>query len=321
MMFVAIDPEHTSGTTRDLLDATQRQLGRAPNLYRTMANSPTALAGYLAFRDVLQRGELPVAMRERVALLTAQLNSCDYCVAAHAFRSQKMGLTPTDIENTRRGRSDDASVNAALKFVTELIENRGQSSDVTLAELPRHGWSEVAIGELVAHVALNTLSNYFKHVAHPELDFPPAPELKQPALGTKLDYAVDASSVAGQWTAKSRWEFSSTVARLKQAIIANDLLLIDEIDPQKILMSAGMQVRPARQLLFFHPRFMKRLLQADARAVPEVPLKIVVLETDAGSVVLRGPDLIERFAPYRGLDELARELDVIRTQIIASVSM
>lgn len=318
-MFAAIDPDRASGTTKELLDTTQRQLGRIPNLYRTMANSPTALAGYLAFRDALQKGELPPAMRERVALLTAQLNSCDYCVGAHAFRAQKIGLSVQDIEDTRRGSSEDRSIDAALRLVAELLEGRGKVSQATLTELVRLGWTEASIGEVVAHVALNTLSNYFKHVTHPELDFPPAPALTIESA-TPLDYAVDASTVEGQWAVRSRFDFEETIARLKHAIAAHELLLISEIDPQKILMSAGMQLRPARQLLFFHPRYMKRLLQGDARAVPEVPLKIVVLEAENHSVIVRGAETTHSFAAYPALADLARKLDIVRSQIVSNVS-
>ena len=35
-----------------------------------------------------------------------------------------------------------------------------------------HGWNAAEIGEIVAHVALNVFSNYFKQIAEPELDFP-----------------------------------------------------------------------------------------------------------------------------------------------------
>jgi uncharacterized protein (DUF302 family) len=98
------------------------------------------------------------------------------------------------------------------------------------------------------------------------------------------------------------------------------LLLIDEIDPRKILMSAGLQLRPARQLLFFHPRYMKRLLQADARAIPEVPLKIVVLQAEDGAVILRGPDIMQSFARYRGVQDLAKELEAVRARIVQSVA-
>jgi len=318
-MFAAIDPDQATGATKELLETTRRQLGRIPNLYRTMANSPTALAAYLAFRDALQKGDLAVEMRERVALLTAQQNSCDYCVAAHTFRSQKLGLSAQDIEGTRRAISEDGAVDAALKFIAELHDNRGQISEFTLTELARYGWTEASIGELVAHVALNTFSNYFKHVAHPELDFPPAPALISEPAST-LEYAVEATNVQGQWTAKSNFQFEETISRLRHAIAAHELLLISEIDPQKILMSAGMKLRQARQMLFFHPRYMKRLLQADARAVTEVPMKIVVLAAVDGTVVLRGPEFTHAFAHYSGLVELATELDALRSQIIATVA-
>jgi len=92
-MFQPIDPETAAGNVKSLLDATRRQLGRVPNLYRALANSPHALEAYLAFRDALQQGQLDVPMRERVALLTAQLNACDYCVAAHSFRGGKLGMS------------------------------------------------------------------------------------------------------------------------------------------------------------------------------------------------------------------------------------
>jgi uncharacterized peroxidase-related enzyme len=317
-MFAAIDPGKASGATKDLLEVTQRQLGKVPNLYRTMANSPTALAGYLAFRDALQKGELSIAMRERVALLTAQLNACDYCIAAHAFRSQKIGLDGQDIQNTRLARSSDPVIHAALKFIAELIRNHGQVSDDTITELSEHGWSEALIGEMVAHVALNTLSNYFKHVAHPDLDFPAAPSLG--GATTSVEYAVDSQSAVGQWSIESRLDFVTTLERLKVSIAAHDLLLISEIDPQHILMSAGMKLRPARQLLFFHPRYMKRLLEADNRAVTEVPLKIVVLEAKDGSVVLRGPDVVHSFARFDKVAELSRELANVVSEVLGSVS-
>ena len=176
-MHELIDPESATGEVRDLFDATRRQLGRVPNLYRAMAGSPAALGAYLAFREALGRGVLDPAMRERIALLTAQLNDCDYCVAAHSFRSQKMGLTGEDIDATRRARSESPKIHASLSFVKTLIEHRGTAGEDSAAELARHGWTEMEIGEMIGHVALNVFSNHFKQVANPALDFPPAPAL------------------------------------------------------------------------------------------------------------------------------------------------
>ena len=171
-MYNLVDPQTSTGTVKELLDATQRQLGRVPNLYRAMANSPKALGGYLAFRGALQQGALDAAMCERIALLTAQLNNCDYCIAAHTFRSQKIGLPVEDVMSTRLAKSDSSKIQIALQFVVELLDGRGNVRPETKHALQQQGWSQDEIGEMVAHVALNVFSNYFKQVAEPELDFP-----------------------------------------------------------------------------------------------------------------------------------------------------
>ena len=176
-MYALIDPQTATGPVKELLDATLKQLGRVPNLYRAMANSPKGLGAYLAFRGALQGGALDPQMAERIALLTAQLNDCDYCVAAHSFRGQKIGMSAEDLDNTRRVSSTIPKIHAALAFVAELIAARGTVSAATLGALTAQGWTQAEIGEMVGHVALNVFSNYFKQIAEPELDFPPAPVL------------------------------------------------------------------------------------------------------------------------------------------------
>lgn len=177
-MYKLIDPQTATGPVKELLDLTQKQLGRIPNLYKAMANSPTGLSAYLAFRGALQNGALDVKMRERIALLTAQLNTCDYCVAAHSFRAEKVGLSADEINATRLVDSDSPKIKSALKFVEKLIENRGAVPGLATRELIEVGWSEEEIGEMVGHVALNVFSNYFKQISEPELDFPEAPTLR-----------------------------------------------------------------------------------------------------------------------------------------------
>ena len=167
-----LDVTTAHGRTKELLDATKTQLGRIPNLYASLAQSPSALDGYLAFRSALSKGVLNVPMRERIALLTATINDCGYCVAAHTFRGAKAGLSESDLAATQRGQSEDAKSTAALQFVEALLKNQGMISDNDFAKLKAQGWSDEETGEIVAHVALNVFSNYFNHVAMPLLDFP-----------------------------------------------------------------------------------------------------------------------------------------------------
>jgi len=48
-----IEPNEATGATKQLLDAVNDKFGMVPNLARTLANSPAALQGYLAFGEAL----------------------------------------------------------------------------------------------------------------------------------------------------------------------------------------------------------------------------------------------------------------------------
>ena len=170
----SIDSATANGRAKELLDATQAQLGRIPNLYASMAQSPAALDGYLAFRGALGKGVLSLPMRERIALVTAAINDCGYCVSAHTFRGAKVGLSANELAAAQKSQAEDPRSAAALQFVDVLLQRRGLIVDEDFAKVKSHGWSDEEIGEIVAHVALNVFSNYFNHVAAPVLDFPVA---------------------------------------------------------------------------------------------------------------------------------------------------
>lgn len=162
----------------ELLDETKRQLGKVPNLYASLANSPAALRGYLALRDSLAAGVLTERQREQLALLIAQENRCDYCVAAHTMRGHRLlGMREEELFDTRRGRDEDPHSDAILRVASGVVRSGGRVEDTLLAEAREAGVTDAELAEIVAHIALNTLSNYFNHLARPTLDFPSAPPL------------------------------------------------------------------------------------------------------------------------------------------------
>jgi uncharacterized protein (DUF302 family) len=118
---------------------------------------------------------------------------------------------------------------------------------------------------------------------------------------------------------RSKLGFADTLARLQQALAAHDLWLIHEIDPQMLLARGGYDIAPARQLLFFHPRYAARLLAVDPAAVPEIPLKLVVLQMPDGSVTVRHPDVAAQFARYPGLAALGEELAALVRSLVATI--
>ena len=100
------------------------------------------------------------------------------------------------------------------------------------------------------------------------------------------------------------------IARLRRAIEAEDFWVLHEIDPQALLSRGGFSISPARQILFFHPRFMARLLTAHPAALLEAPLKFGILELPDTHVTLRWIDPATAFARYgnAALSDLGREL-------------
>ncbi len=158
--------------TGELLDRVQQQLGRVPNLYAAMAQAPAALEGYLAMREQLGHGVLRLRVREQLALLVAQENDCTYCVSAHSLRGAKLGLTEPQLLATRDADDADPHTRALLALARELIRTRGRIGEETRELIAAAGVTEAEAGEVVAHVALNTLSNYYNHLARPVLDFP-----------------------------------------------------------------------------------------------------------------------------------------------------
>jgi len=162
--------------SQPLLEAVKKQIGSAPNLFRITATSPAALEGYLGLNGALAKGSLDAATRERIALAVAQVNGCGYCLAAHSYIGRNVAkLSETEIAANRGGRSNDPKADAAVAFAVKVGSKRGAVSDADFAQVRDAGYSDAEIVEIVAHVALNTLTNYINEAFQTEVDFPAVP--------------------------------------------------------------------------------------------------------------------------------------------------
>ncbi len=120
-------------------------------------------------------------------------------------------------------------------------------------------------------------------------------------------------------TVPSAHDFDQTVALLKQAIEGENLMVVDEINPQQMLRMVGMRTGGMRQILFFHPRFMKRLIETNRHGGIVPPLKVLVMEMPNGRVMVRYHDPVHQLEPYTGLEELAAELRGVIEHVVAAV--
>lgn len=164
--------------SRHSLQAVNSLLGSVPNLFRILATSPQALEGYLGLNGALSKGSLSAQTRERIALAVAELNGCDYCLAAHTYLGTNLAkLSISEIKANRLGTSTDAKAAAAVRFAVNIVRNRGKVSDTDVQVVRDAGYSDAAIIEIIGHVALNTFSNYINEVLRTEIDFPVVDEL------------------------------------------------------------------------------------------------------------------------------------------------
>ncbi len=168
-----ITQETATGRAKDVLDSVQKKMGRVPNIFSLMANSPAAVQGYLNFSGALADGLLDAKIRESIAIVCAQTNECEYCLSAHTAIGKSIGMTDEELKLAQQVTSKDPKADAAIKFARWLILRKAEDvSDEDIANLKAAGLNDGEIAEIVANVALNIFTNYFNHVAQTEVDFP-----------------------------------------------------------------------------------------------------------------------------------------------------
>lgn len=155
-----------------IYDGVKAKIGMLPNLFTTFGNSPTVLKAYLALGDALGSGRLTAVQREIVSLSVGQANACQYCLSAHTLMGKGAGLSDAGVQDARQGKAADPVDNAVAELARKIAVQKGQLSDQDLSDARAAGLDDGLIIELIANVALNTLTNYTNHIAQTTVDFP-----------------------------------------------------------------------------------------------------------------------------------------------------
>jgi uncharacterized peroxidase-related enzyme len=169
-----ISPVSTSAdaTVTAVLNDLKVRMGKVPNFVTTIAQAPAAFNAYMAFSKALLKGRLTARQRESLSLAIAEANGCQYCLSAHTASSKKTGLSDTDILQARAGKSDDALDHAILTFARKAVQQKGLVSDADITSAREAGVDDGLMLEIIANIALNTLTNYTNRLADTEIDFP-----------------------------------------------------------------------------------------------------------------------------------------------------
>ncbi len=123
----------------------------------------------------------------------------------------------------------------------------------------------------------------------------------------------------GRVMAMSKYSFDETVSRVKQAIEGQQMMVVFSADHQAMLQMVGLQTKGMVGIEFFHPRYGKVIVENDHAAGLEIPLRLVIMEGDMGTMLTyQKPS--HTFSKYPRLKNLGEELDGVLATIAASVS-
>jgi uncharacterized peroxidase-related enzyme len=166
-----VDPKNATGEARALLDAVREQLGAVPNFIRALANSPAALSAFLGLYGPLRNAAIDKATQERIALVVAEDNGCQYCVSAHTAIGRGVGLSNEEMLLNRQGGSRDSKAAAAVTFAKALNEHGGEVTTSEFEAVRAAGFTDGEIVEIITLVALNVFTNILGKSTLIDIDF------------------------------------------------------------------------------------------------------------------------------------------------------
>lgn len=167
-----LQPDQVPADSKPTLDAFTKNIGFTPNMMASFAQSPVAFNAWAALLGSLSK-TLDVKTRDSIGLAVSEVNGCNYCLTVHSFTAEHMAKLPAgDIILARKGHSSDPKRDAAVQFARRVIMTRGQVDDTDLQAVREAGFTEANLVEIVALVAMYSLTNFFNNVFDPEMDFP-----------------------------------------------------------------------------------------------------------------------------------------------------
>ena len=83
---------------------------------------------------------------------------------------------------------------------------------------------------------------------------------------------------------KSAYPMGETIARLKKDIADKGIKFFDEIDQSKLAADAKIKLHPSVLLVFGNPPLGTQFITANANAVLDWPVRLLVFEDDKGEV-------------------------------------
>ncbi len=121
---------------------------------------------------------------------------------------------------------------------------------------------------------------------------------------------------------KSKNSFAETVAKFKDTVVNNQMMIMFEADHQKMLSMISVESKPSETILFGKPQMGQTVLSAEPRAALEMPMRVNIREMDNGEVVLIYYKPSYLFSHYKNpkLTDLGNTMDQMIGMLVGAAS-
>lgn len=111
--------DSTNPQIQSIFDEIKERAGKVPAAYRAFARHEHILqANWNRTKNILEKGNLPIELKEMIAARISAENGCQFCLNIHCENLAKLGFTEGEIEAVTNGQIKEAKLNKILQFVT-----------------------------------------------------------------------------------------------------------------------------------------------------------------------------------------------------------
>lgn len=158
MARIKLQPEDTNNPKIQTIFAEiKEKAGKIPAAYRAFARHEHILqANWNRTKNILEKGNLPIELKEMIAARVSAENGCQFCLNIHSGNLINLGFSEEEVKAVSNGDVRDKKANKVLHFVTMASIYPHQITRLDYTELNDFGYSEEDILEMLTVMEMYT---------------------------------------------------------------------------------------------------------------------------------------------------------------------
>ncbi len=149
---------------REIYEKNREKIGFVPNVFRAYAKRPEHFRAFMAYHDVLMKGQSNLSRVEREAIVVAvsSENRCQYCMVAHGAALRVLSKDPVmaeQVANNWRTAQLSERMRTMLAFASLVNEPGFAATGEDIEELHQAGFNDNDIWDIAAIASFFGFSN------------------------------------------------------------------------------------------------------------------------------------------------------------------